>query len=374
MTQLDQVDWESSQDAATSASDFVSSVDEDPRSQANNTQANKWANKWANKSTNKPQEKIEYVGAPDAEWPIPIRRFQPQNYRSRTLTSAWKTTVWSVLLCVLIPSAVWFFFRNDTVLSFWIILILLFVFIMYGNWSTAIRDSRKFARARDGFVIAQKDIMDVYREQGLSLLSLMPSRLHCDSGDDSGDWTEEEFPVYALWFYDDGRTHSYVLYWRDFDYEASAREIEAIIKRTQKRDQAPLETGGISGFAKQLAEDLGPSSPPIRESIKALRKSMGKLGRKLDYLPAAQVETMLREFDGTDIRMRPCVLEVQGTKARLRLDKNAPLVAFAETSVDRNIRPGGRFPVRLMDTFNAQEQAEEWNRAHNKRDMPLEQW
>ncbi|WP_018142742.1 hypothetical protein [Alloscardovia criceti] len=357
MTQLDQVDWETGQNFAQSNTESPYPVNDDTQTtRPNNT------------------ENIEYVGTSTEEWPIRVRKFHPQDFRKNTVQDAWKSTFISGFLCVIIPSVVLYFFRNPTIFVFWLIFIGFFLMLMHIRWSSAIRDTRKFERARDGLLIAQKDIMAVYRKQGLAKLSLVPSRLQSETRDGGSGylWTEQSFPVYALWFYDDGREHSYVLYWREYDYDVMARE--AMKAREQVIEQTELAPGEGTSRLKELADAFAPIPQPIGEKVDKIRENMGKFWGKLDHLPPAEVETMLREFDGTDIRMRPCVLEVQGNKARLRFDKNAPLVAFADAGVDRNIRPGGHFPLRLMDTFNPQEQKEEWERAQKKRDMPIEEW
>ena len=319
-------------------------------------------------------EKVTYAGQSDADWPIRVRKFVPQKFRQETITDSWKTTGWSTLGLVVIPAVIVYFFPNPSLIFFWVLLILMYIWILFQSWSTTLRDIRKLSLARESYVIGRKEILNAYRNQGLRQIALLPSTLALSSRDGGEDgWYEESYPVHSFWFYDDGQKHSYVLFWRNVDYYDRAGDPKDFYQVASDLNNSEVMNG--REYRKRMKAELEKRrKKSITEKTDDLRKSLGKFGSRMNTLPAEQVASMLRDFDGTDIRMQPCVLEIEGLKARLILDPNAPKLSHSQAHVDANIRPGGKYPTRLMDTFSPQEQREEWKRAQRHRDAPLYQW
>ena len=156
--------------------------------------------------------------------------------------------------------------------------------------------------AEDGLLLKPKNFFAAY--PAVKALSTQPSTLSLEEVDDTWSHKEKCYPLDDLWYQDDGREHSYTLYWRD----------------------------AIYGYFDDM----------LRKSIKG--------DQSLESMGMQRKEEILRDQFGVDLRMRPVTLQVRGDRARLVFDDTAKPVKYA--SRDMRIKEtGGWYPAKLIDTF-----------------------
>lgn len=94
----------------------------------------------------------------------------------------------------------------------------------------------------------------------------------------------------------------------------------------------------VDDFAHIIAAEWKRQGTPISKGSDYVRKMEHELRSRYDI----------------DMRMRPCRLEIQGQRARLVLDEDAPLVGLGPGArKDPNIVEGIGSAKRMLDTFQA---------------------
>ena len=247
---------------------------------------------------------VSGVPGADGAWPIAVTTYSPAadkrgNLRFLGVTAA--VTVVTGLIGALLLQSRWLFGFAYFVFTITIVAAFMSMYSFY-KVIHQLKVSNK-----PGYLITGKAILDAYARHGVREVSLTTPTIYEDSDDPEWDLTRNDVP--GLWFQPTTQTHTYVLYWRDDAY-----------RDLSKRVGRSVDEYGYSALGTTFAKET---------------------------------HTIMEKFrteHGVDLRMWPCVLEVNGTKARLMFDPNAQRL---ERGVqDPNIRAGADKSVfMLADTF-----------------------
>ena len=251
-----------------------------------------------------PAPPMAAASAPDEAWPIAVTTYDPaadKQSNLRFLGIAAAVTVVTGLIGALLLQSRWLFGFAYLVFTITLVAALVSIYSFY----TVVHQLK--VSNKPGHLITGKAILDAYATHGVREVSLTTPTIYEDSDDPEWDLTRNDVP--GLWFQPTTQTHTYVLYWRDDAY-----------RDLSKRVGRSVDEYGYSALGTTFAKET---------------------------------HTIMEKFrteHGVDLRMWPCVLEVNGTKARLMFDPNAQRL---ERGVqDPNIRAGADKSVfMLADTF-----------------------
>ncbi|NEG89451.1 hypothetical protein [Bifidobacterium aerophilum] len=226
---------------------------------------------------------------PDTQWPIVAQTYDPtpELRRHDRAVIRWVCITAALAASLLIMSTIW---TLDEASTAYVLIgtALIFSFVMLLEDIYEDLRQRKLPTS-EGFVITGRMIQQAYENtipiQRLSLST--PIIMHDPfNTDDLSYFTHYQIcpnEVYLLWFNPTTRTHSYLLYWSERGYDG-------------------LNTGWFGKY--RMASYAKPTPRALRISQRFMRRTAAK--------------------SHVDLRMRPCMLEVNGIRARIILPPNAP--------------------------------------------------
>lgn len=246
------------------------------------------------------------AGDTTPQWPIHVDWYDP------AADKRWSGKFLAGSIAVAVVFGVLTALTVRTIITMWLSGILgtiaiVALFIVIGELVTIIRKSK--VPEQPGLLITGKAILDAYGRHGVREIAL--------STPIAGESVDEDYilklvrnDVHGLWFQPTATTHSYMLYWRDEDY-------------------ARIDEDRLLGKSVEQPGYERPTSSALRSSQRYLRA--------------------WHEKHGVDLRMWPCVLEVNGSHARLMFSPDA--VKTSQGLQDPKIRPGIDDVMMLADTF-----------------------
>ncbi|RSX53101.1 hypothetical protein D2E25_1074 [Bifidobacterium goeldii] len=249
----------------------------------------------------------------DAEWPIVAKPYDPVPVRHRRKQTViiWIGISAALLILLLIAVNLPFTLPQAVFVVLGCLLITAVTMALAYWW-----DDRRQLKlpATPGYVITGRAIQQAYAGRiPIQRLTLTTPIIRHDvySGSDLDYFLRYEIlpnDVSRLWFQPTRQVHSYWVYWSDRDYGNLAT--------------MHFQKYNIGGYAKAT-----------RYGLRISTTFMRRIARKY----------------GVDLRMRPCILEVYGTRARLILPPNAPELETGP--MDTHIGNVIDDVAMLLDTF-----------------------
>ena len=242
---------------------------------------------------------------PDTAWPVHVERFDARPMKRFNMWGMIASGLVTILTLGPGLTGVMMGFDDVRYVVFWTLTII-------GGLAAMVLAMAIMGRLRigklpdDGLVVREQALIDAYRFCGLAEIRLATPVIVYDSEDEDYSLCRNGFE--GLWFVPTDYVHSYVLYWRDKAYP---------------------DVGKVVSVKFDHDMPYGSQKPDDDDQQRHWR-------------------AVWRD-DGVDLRMWPCLLQIDGERARLMFNPDAAKLACG--TADPNIKEGQGDIHLLADTF-----------------------